>query len=460
MKNLSRNTSPPRRSLPAVAFDRVAWAIDSVRSFPPFHIHAFLHFDRPLEPQRLRQAVTKLLNRFPLTGGTLNINDLFSLRDRWQIEPVPDPDKIILPSRSKPTAFLPEEKDPAVIDFVNSRLDLTSQPPIRILFSSGPNQSRMIIKSHHGFSDGKGLLFLLNEMRRCYLDPADENAREPPPAENRGFFPRYLKAGIHRWPGILFRLFSLAWASRHKFHPGQLLPSASAKPAALGHDSRLHWLNLFFPPDEALAIHNRARRYEVKINDIILAAAVRTFFRSDLNPFQGEGNPEILMAVDLRGTFGHPAMLANMSGIEIISVPRSELGSFPQTVAEVKAQTSRIKSRNPGLPYLLPLACSRILPYPMVKGFFHWFGRRIHSPSHLRNGVTNLGIIDPTLSDWGGAKLLRLSLLSPRIFPWGYTVTITSFNGSIEMNLGFLSPYLTLESAQRLSQCFKNELLQ
>jgi NRPS condensation-like uncharacterized protein len=459
MPGWARYNQPPRDFLPATAGDRIGFAIDSVKRFPPFHIHAFLHFDGPLESPRLRKAVSRLLIRYPITRGILQIGVPFGLRSRWKILPHPPLDDIISRSEVRPISFPPDEENPSVMEFVNSRLDISIHPPIRILCLQNPSQSRLIIKSHHALVDGGGLISLLDELRRLYLDHSEENSGLAPRRENRGMFPLYLKAKIQYWPWILFRLFPMIWKSRMNPYQNPPVVSRSGERPDSNCGFRLRWRNLSFTPAETQTILEKARRSGVKVNDILLATAVRAFSRAGHNHSPARENPNILMAVNLRNVFDYPIMLANLSGIEIIPVPKSELVSFPQTLSWINSHTSRIKSRAPGLPYMLPLTLSRVLPYPLIKNYFQWISSQIQSPRHDRSGVTNIGVIDQSLSDWGKVKLDRLSILSPRIFPWGYTATVTTFNGSISINFGFLDHYVSPETVQQLSEDFRNEIL-
>lgn len=441
------------RALPAVATDRILTAVDSII---PFHIHALLHFDGHLDTGRLQTAVSRLLVRIPITRGILRIGTPFGFRCRWDTGVIPPPELIITSSENS-GGTTPEE-DPVIVEFVNSRLDILKTPPIRMLLMEFPDSSGLLIKFHHSLLDGKGLLMLLNDLRNCYLAPR-EGSGDAPPIENRGMFQLYRKAGCKNWPWILARQFQVGRENLFTRYQNLEFESPANLQKSIEPPARLRWRRIKLNPQETGRLRDRAHRLGGTVNDLLLSAGIRMTWQHNGSPPGPGRDYGVNMAVNLREAFGIKGVRANLSGTETIAVPVSQLSSPQQTMHRVCSQTSRLKSRFPGLAGMLFFSVlGRVLPHSTLVWFFRKLGEKILAPDRLGSAVTNVGVIDPALHHWGNPFLTDISLLAPCISPWGYLASASTFRDEITVNLGYLDRYITPEIAGKLVGQFRKEL--
>ncbi|MFD7550916.1 amino acid adenylation domain-containing protein [Streptomyces sp. NPDC059816] len=198
----------------------------SDESSDAYQMQYVLHLSGPVDPERLRTAGRRLLNRYP------------NLRTAFVTDPAGDPvqlviDGVALPWRQVDLSGLPEaERDAAFEELLTNdlatRFDPAAPPLLRMtLVTLGPDRAELVLGVHHVLLDGWSLPVLIGDLLRLYAE-RDTAAATAPDRGYREFL---------RWLSEVDREESLrAWAEELAgvAEPTMLASALTTRPAASG----------------------------------------------------------------------------------------------------------------------------------------------------------------------------------------------------------------------------------
>ena len=179
------------------------------------------------------------------------------------------------------------------------------------------------------------------------------------------------------------------------------------------------------------------RAQGASIMDGIVASLARTLFDiTDVAP----GVPvPFTIATDLRRFLPAPesAGLCNLSSLAWIDLVRKPGATQEDTLADVHAAIEVVMNDNPGIGLAVVMEVVSILGYHGFAFFNRIRAKMARGQSREFPSLSNIGVMDPKVLDFGDAQVRRARFFGPVMFPPTFFVV----SGSFESTLYFTASY-------------------
>lgn len=358
----------------AEAFDAMQYFYNVVNAS---HIHCVIHFDRHVDEEVLKEAVTVSANALPLIKCGFIVSPW---RPYWREQDFTGEDMVhMVEAGSK----VEEQRS----KLLASDIDIAHGPQLKIYILREKNSDTLCIIMNHMICDGAGFKEYLYLVSDLYAILKNKNSSIP---ELRF---------VSRSTRQLFKNFNFFDKLAILFSRYDLSKQKQQEPYCLQGDmTNPIFSTLHISKEEFLHLKYYAKSHRVTVNDLIVTAYARVFNRET-------GNKRIVVPcpVDLRKYLNPKAEhgIANFTSNYICDVTFGQKDSFEETLAQVSGQLARQKlSRNCLKPVLMMEAAYHLAPFRILeKAFGSIFTIPIVS-------FTNLGVIDNKRLNFGDVEIV------------------------------------------------------
>ena len=283
----------------------------------------------------------------------------------------------------------------------------------------------LCVKLSHMVADASGLLDYIRILSHLYnelQDNPDYIPRENPKCV-RGLGQVLRQAGI----SVLIKGFCHWYYPKSQWGFPQVNSdfSASAFPIRQIGKGRLTSIKTF--------CHEKG----VKFTDVITAAFYQALI--DIIKPQPDSRLPIQMTMDLRTYLpsGKAGTICNLTGAYYPVIRYTAGETYDQTLRDVVKTVSAAKERKSWFGGVLFLEIMAMFP-----SFIHTLYARRVIKRELSGGTShpffsNLGVIDPSMVDFGELKAVDLGLFGPVSFPPNFLASVYSFRGQLYVNSSF-----------------------
>lgn len=366
-----------------------------------------------LDTERMVQAVRLTLDAEPVLGCRL-------VERRWRPywERRPDLDTLSLCPVVNGDAL-----EATMWRFLTAPVDPNSGPLVHVRIFRGETDT-LCVKLDHTGGDGAGAMQYLSLLAATYRTLASDPGYRPAAQRNgsRGQWQVFRRVGPL---GLLRSLDGMRFGADDHRLPGYG-DDKSGRAIAL---RRVEAGRV-----EAMRAYGRARG--AKFNDLLVAAVYRALFaRVEAQP----GKRLMLsLPVNLRRYLppDRPIPVANLSGGNVYTLAYQPGESFEQTLGRVVQCSQRFKASVPGLAGATMEAVMFAPGFAIGRSLMHRFMGRAMAEGNIGPFLSNVGIIDEQLVDFGLpiADAFGLGLIS---FPPNLNVAASTFRGTLTLTSGY-----------------------
>ena len=389
--------------------------MDILDTFFVPRIQLLVDFEGPLDPDRLADALRLCLDAEPVLGCRFV--------PRW-IKPYWER---LSGSDLHPADLL--QTGPDVDAFLAGDFQREAGPQLRALLTP---DNRLVLKVNHQVADAGGVKDLGYLLSRIYRKLNDDPGYRPTlnlgSRSLRQVYRRFIPRRLFRLLGNVFREL---W---HNIRPYKSMPwqPGSEKTGApvflLKHFSR----------QRLDALHSRVAEYNPTLNDLMVTAMLRALVRQ--TNWDKNGVLRLAGTVDLRRYLPdrRAQAVCNLSSFYFVNLGY-ELGDrFVDTLSLVKQHIDRLKSDLFGLSFIFG-GWLTALPYPFAlsKKLLRWFFNRLCRTGNMPPAMTNMGVINDELLDFGSPRISSAMLVVPASKPPMLAPGLTGFRDSLTMSMGF-----------------------
>ncbi len=389
-------------------------------------LHVALDLEAPFPRDQLARAARETEHAFPLLASRYRAR---WWRDRW----VPDPDgETLVEDREAPEGI-----EPATLAICRETVDSSRVRPwvIRQLRAGG--ETRLVISILHQLTDAAGALTAVREFAaRLTGEPGDPGWGDQPMPRGMGQMIRAL--GLARLPALALE------AARFALLPLQYLTLGRPRrrwSTGLATGGRACSRTLSLAVGEGSPLRDHCRTLGCTVNDALVALLAQVNARL----YRG-GKVGNFFTVDLRRYLrDERPRIANISGMDVVILPRDAIDDFEGAAVAVARGTARRKRGFPGLPALISNHASMwMLPHALVRVVIRLWA--VWACALIDRGllVTNIGPLDPYLAPLG-ARVKAACLIGPWVPGFAVPIlTATSFRGTLTVGIhGFDGPAQT-----------------
>lgn len=412
-----------------------------------FHPQAILRLNGRLDFDRLVKAVRLSVDAEPVLGCRFVEGN----PPYWkQLENI---DKVKFCSLEE----VPDSNT-AVQRFLESPLDMDSDPKIKVKLIRSDECDIVGIKANHACCDGTGIKEYVQLVSDMYsrLDGSGEAFVPIPSKRGRGDQDRLFKSlGItdpdSLWiPGsdILIPTWAFPW---------QQGTSRTNRIAACR-----------ISPDQVDAISSYAKSRGATINDMILAAYYRAMLKMG-QPVYGV-QMGINLTIDLRRYLpdNKTEALRNFSGSVNTWLSMAENESFDETLSRVVYMMNDIKRGYPGLQSAIGLERLEKISFKEALAYYQASSgigkKRAKSPVYHGDRCTaslsNIGILSKQLIKMGDVIVSDYYIIPPIVSAPGLLLVANTYNGIMTLAAGFFENTVLSSDVERLLNNIKHEILE
>ncbi len=250
-----------------------------------------------------------------------------------------------------------------------------------------------------------------------------------------------------------FSLFQKIRFAKQGFKSPKRNPSWSFgwnKPDA---DNQKHFIISIITPDTFDKIKAFGKLSNATINDVVLAAFIRTFVTT--NQKNENAAKPVIVPMDLRKYIKptHNTAICSLTSSLICNIG-SEVGeSFNDTLVKVRDEMNFKKQVHAEMNMLAPsLVLSRFIPYKKLKARF--MDRKM-APIPL---VTNVGIIDPSDLKFDGIPVEHSFITGAICFGDFFCMGYSTFQKETTFSIGFTGGDIQYQKVKDFLSAFKTEL--
>ena len=392
-----------------------------------------IRFEGQVDGSKLARAVELSLKVAPIIGCRFVYHPWQCF---WEKGPI---SAIRMPFRYLET----EDAEKETSKFLNEPMDTLQGIQVAVCLIRSGNDT-LVIKLSHMVADAMGLLDYMGILGRLYSELMCNPEYIPPetPKFKRGLGQVLRNVGI---TALTKGLCNWCYPKSHWGFP-QLNPDYSgvAFPVRLIGKERLNIIKTL--------CHEKG----IKFTDVITAAFYQALF--DILKPQPDSLLPIQMTMDLRRYLpsGKMETICNLIGAYYPVIRYTSGKSFDQTLLEVQRV---IAAKRKGeswfgavvfmeLLNLFPGFCHKLLARKVVKHEF--------SSGTSRPNLSNLGVIDPCMKDFGDLKINDLGLFGPVCYPPNFMITIYTFREQLYINSSFCPTAADPKLVDRFFDSFLN----
>jgi len=393
------------------------------RSIGDVQLHLVVDLVEPFSIEALTTATTATEKSFPILGCRYRPG---WWRDRWVVDP------------DLPQAF--EEVragdgiETATIGLVRRSMDPCEVRPWRVVQIRSGDNCRLVVSIAHMLTDANGALVVVRELARHLAGEVVEPAwRDRPMDRGMGQLLRALR--LRDLPTLLRQAASESLLPLRYL---RLARPAEPWPTNADRSGREVFRTVSAAVDEGSPMRTRCRRLGCTVNDALVATLAllnRALF--------GRGNLGNVFTVNLRPLLHDDRpRIANLSGMEMVVLPRDRVTDLEATAAEVSLRIGRMKRRFAGLPPLIAnFSTAWAMPHSLARVFIGLWLRYAMAVLNRGLTVTNIGAMDEYLAPLG-QRAVGASMIGPFLTAMGAPlITAAGFRGRLTLQVaGFDGP--------------------
>ncbi len=414
---MTTNAALPE-TIPAEFIDCTVYVMGTAGIYQ-LHLGGVVQVDGRLDESRLRRALRLLLDAEPVLACRF---DPDATPPVWCRLDTLD-DARLLDVR--------EAQDPVsdASAFIAEPFESSAVPQFAAALLRGPSSDTLAVRIGHVAADGGALketLYLIGEIyRRLGEEPAwtpepnIEGVREP--VVQAGFLER-------------LRLLS---KSEMEFAP----PSDWGSVPELGGRGPVTYVSAWVEPEVFRSARATGKSVGATVNDIILTAYYRTFYR--LVGAAPGGRTPVLMTVDLRKHLpeGTKTALSNISSVWTVHLSAVGGEGFEDTLKRVVEVTSEWKRAGAGRANAagIPLA-KKVMGRKVIPFFRKQVSKMTEADSDQQGGavplLTNIGVIDEARLDFGSATPVTDGWLFAPASHMGIGLAASTYHDRLHLSTG------------------------
>lgn len=405
-----------------------------------------LDFDGKLDRDRMSRTLRLIVDAEPVFGCRFVPRFIFPYWKRYSKEELDGFEILEIPDDTKDT----DEK--LTGEFLSRNIQADKDLPVRAMILKGNSGDRLLLKLSHQVVDAGGTKAFAYLMCEIYNRLNHEPSYYPEPnLADRGMGQLYSKFSILQKTEMLgffvqkMKELNVPYKSNHF----DLVETKSGRPT---------FTLKRFSKERVLAIDSFAKSHGATLNDIIVAAMLRTLAIE--NDWQGESAIRLLGTVDYRKYFENEQTkaLCNLSGFSVVNLGVSRGNDLSDTLLMVKEQMDQTKKHYFGLGLLLGMQLSLIhcpfaLKTYLARKLFA-FGRKKGNSSP---GLTNLGPIKKHKLQFDKLELLNAEILVPPAVPPFFFTGVSGFNGTLTFSGGFFESSFSGQRANAMFETLDKE---
>jgi len=408
--------------------------MDILSKFFVPRIHLLMDLEGPLDPDRLFNALRLSLDAEPILGCRFVPR---WIRPYWERLEKVDPAHLL-------------KTDQTVEEFLGADFDEKRHPQIQALLTP---DNRLALKVNHQAADAGGTKEVGYLVSRIYRKLKDDPAYRPTPnLGSRSLKQVYRRFIPRRFFGLLGRVFRELW--------GNLRPFTSMPwPSGLLKQGTPVYVFWHIEKKRLDSARSQVAELSPTLNDLMVTAFLRAL--ASHTGWNNNGALRLTGTVDLRRYLPERrgAAICNLSSFFFLNLENDLGARFTDTLARVKKQIDRLKTDFFGLGFIFG-GYLNSLPYPfflsrlVVRKFFSRLQRKGNFPP----AMTNMGIIDDRLLDFGSPRVSRAMLTTPVNQPPTMACGLTGFRDSLTMSMGIYESALPRAKIEDLFNLIDNEL--
>lgn len=362
----------------------------------PFALQLDLEFDARLDTARLVEALRLVSRRHPILTATV---DRFDARAQWR-------------AGTTTPAFVDVADAPATMrrsfDSLDvTDLDLATGPTMVVAHLPCATSSRLVLGIHHAVADGRGLLLVLDDLRRSYVALATGDDHDVDVDWNpRTVASLFAAQGVTlderaRLTWDVVRRWTTTPRSTHADAPGDA--DASGRHTAIDLDDAL-----------IEALDARARTRGWRLNHVMLALLARSWSRAFGDEPASRAISGWLVSVDSRRQFHTARGVGNLSGLEPVTLTEVADIDLAQLIDESRVAFGSLTRQGAGLAADLMAPPTSLIPVEASD-------RATRDTIALRTTAlrstrlySHTDRLPEELGDWGTTELKALRWLPPR----------------------------------------------
>ncbi|WP_088810197.1 MULTISPECIES: condensation domain-containing protein [unclassified Listeria] len=305
-----------------------------------------------------------------------------------------------------------EDSNPVIQQALTKKLNILTGPQIRVTVIRTSQKDNLVVILNHMLADGAGfkqLLYLLAEFYTKLVQNPDFTIKKEAPSRSLN---------------QVFQNFSLA--QKWHFLTDKITPSPSKNPnyPLKGDDSHPYILRVKVSNESFSWLKAYAKNHGVTINDCLVTA-----FSIALHNKLHTAELDIDCPIDLRKFTKKTPDITNLTANLTFSFRGSDFESLETTLLKKKEIFKAKKSDLQPLHkfYLLELIY-KFLPYRVFKKQVQ---KRYNIP---QTSLTNMGIIDDKLLDFGGITVSDVFISGSLKFAPYFQVAVTTFRGELSLS--------------------------
>lgn len=422
-----------QKRIPASYLDR---AIGFINFLIDPMIQLELKFTEPLDVERLRKAVYLTFDAEPILGCRLV--------SHWHR---PYFQKI---NGDSTNTFHITESIEEFDAFRSALIDTYQGHQLKVYHYHSSDEDRLLIKVAHSVTDVGGLNKIAHTISSIYSRLEDDPEYKPAPNidASRGLrtVTRHLK--WHVYPRIYLNYLQglLAQMPRLGTHTLHLKEGPLTPP---------EFVHELIPEERVTRLREFGHSHNATLNDLIVAAIFRALIIDE--EWDQQSHLRLITSVDLRRWYlseEEGEAIANLSGMEVISLKNYIGNNFPATLERVVAFMEKRKSSYIGLSDLIGGLPILILPDKLGHKLYKKMVQRAIDRGNIAPGLTNMGEIAidavtfdrPPDSAW---------LIAPPYHSPYFLIGLSGYKGTLS-----LSSVVCPAHKDRVSRFFENVISQ
>jgi len=344
-------------------------------------------------------------------------------------------------ARVKPFRFIRcARSDDRLYDFMIEPIPLERAPLFRVgLLRS--DDDVLCIKVHHMIMDGGGALAFLGLLSSCYRELSRDPNYHPAPQIGRPNGPREvlrnggLAPAIKGLPKIGIRGPTWGIPKHSDDLAGRAFMVRQLGPARVG------------------ALRDYARLRGVTVNDVLLTTYYRSLFKIADPPRSVPLRIEVPIALRKYLPPGRRSSVCNLAGVFFPTIDRRDDERFEDTLTRVHSAMNAMKQRKEELAEMLFIELVLLPGMFLIKGAAKFIDFEIAHPA-----LSNLGVVDPALVDFGAVQPDDVQTLGPVHFPPNVGMGVNTFRQRMTLSLTYCDTAVETETMERLFELFLGEL--
>ncbi|MDQ4011556.1 MAG: hypothetical protein M3228_12885 [Actinomycetota bacterium] len=397
---------------PFCALDEASYHLDSISE--PWGVHLEIRLERPVDEDRLRQAVGVALARHPRARARATMARQRRADYEWETTPTPDVDPLDVVVCSDDNAL-----QAVRVDLQSLAVPLVTSPPLRIRLARHHQGDVVMLNLHHAAGDGIAALRLLRSIARAYAGCSDPVPRTPPEEVQ-------ISAPNGRWAQLRALVGELRQAAPRS---GHLVPSGGEDRPGY----RLHHLVLDTTQTAALASADAG----ITVNDLLLAGLHLALDSWNCEHGGTADRFSVLMPVNLRPKSSWYEVFGNFTFMVPVVTRPEDRGDPTATVTAIHRRTRRIKDECTPAAAVRLLNVLQQLPLPVKRSIARLAASERVIPTAI---LSNLGRLDENL-DFGPELRAREVWFSPPTrMPMGLAVGAVTAGGRLHLVFRYRRP--------------------